>query len=129
MRMSPVRVVTLLPRELQGVASEALAPLPAAIEHFHAPPLAIARIESGVPDLVIADADLAPRVGDLCLLVRSLRPDGLVLPVLYFWSEREAALRTCAGGVVLHKPARLGEWRREIERALDLNAVARLTVV
>jgi hypothetical protein len=118
-RTSPLRVVTLLPRELHRAAADALAPLATAIDQFQAPAPALGRIEGAPPDLVIADVDLVPNVSQLCLFVRSLRPDGLVLPVICYWSEREEPLRDCAGGSVLHKPPRADEWRRTLASVLD----------
>lgn len=83
--------------------------------------LAIARIESGCPDVLLIDADLVACPGQLCRFARSLRPDVAVFLLTWYWSERDDVLWRCADAI-LHKPPRYAEWEFVFRRCGVLRA-------
>jgi len=95
--------------DLQPAVRDALIGFHLRLDMSDAIDLVVARIESSCPPFLLIDTELLGCPVDLCRFARSLRPDVKVFAVVYFWSEREEALRECADGL-LHKPPRRREW-------------------
>ncbi len=120
--LRPAEALGLIAAELQPAVREAMAGFPIRLEMSAAADLVVARIESSCPPFLLIDTELLGCPVDLCCFARSLRPDVKVFAVVYFWSEREEALRECADGL-LHKPPRRPEWEGVL-RQLGVPVVA-----
>lgn len=113
--LRPAEALGLIAADLQPAVREAIAGFRVRLEMSDATDLVVARIESGCPPFLLIDTELLGCPVDLCCFARSLRPDVKVFAVVYFWSEREEALRECADGL-LHKPPRRPEWEGVLAR-------------
>jgi hypothetical protein len=113
--LRPAEALGLVAAELQPAVREAMAGFRVRLEMSAAVDLAVARIESSCPPFLLIDTELLGCPADLCCFARSLRPGVKVFAVVYFWSEREDALRECADAL-LHKPPRRREWEGVLQR-------------
>ena len=99
----------LVPVAMRSEVERATRELGLKLECLAAEDLAVARIESGCPNILLIDADVVARPGDLCRFARSLRPNIRVFVLTWYWSERDEVLGRC-GDAILHKPPRCAEW-------------------
>jgi DNA-binding response OmpR family regulator len=110
-----LRVAALVPAPLAASVQRAMAGFHVRLEFSRDLRLFVNLIESGPPDVIVVDADLADSRGDLIRFARSLKPAIRVVGVLYYWSDREPGLREQADALV-HKPPRIEEWHASLRR-------------
>ena len=115
MAVEPVAAVGLIASHLQSGVRQATTGFEVRIEMSDAADLVVTRIETRCPPFVLIDTELLGCPVDLCRFARSLRADVTIVALVYFWSEREEALRACADAV-LHKPPRRTEWDSVLNR-------------
>ena len=106
-------VLVLIPHALRHDVQQMTRDMPFALEFVSTPELAMARIESACPEIVVLDDDMMACSDEVRRFVRSLRPDVRLVAVTCRWSEREEELRGCADAVI-HKPLRESEWKRAL---------------
>lgn len=113
--LRPAEALGLIAADFQPAVRDALIGFHLRLDMSDAIGLVVARIESSCPPFLLIDTELLGCPVDLCCFARSLRPDVKVFAVVYFWSEREEALRECADAI-LHKPPRRREWEGALRK-------------
>ncbi len=106
-------VLVLITHALRRDVQRMTRGMPLTLEFVGTPELAMARIESACPEIVVIDDDMMACSDEVCRFARSLRPDVRLVAVTCRWSEREAGLRGCADAII-HKPLREAEWKHAL---------------